>query len=168
MTLKSGTNRLWPTTIKKSEFCVTEDMLSSALQKQVHPSIETLALALFDDYLQSELNMSLTQYNSQKLTGWVNRYENSSMNYHTHHGAHLSSVFYLVMEGAGGEIEFYDPRHFAARGYDMHWRTMFDSVKFAPLAGDVVVFPSYLYHNVNPAPGFKLSVPVDLFVFNDQ
>lgn len=65
MTLKSGTNRLWPTTIKKSEFCVTEDMLSSALQKQVHPSIETLALALFDDYLQAELNMSLTQYNSQ-------------------------------------------------------------------------------------------------------
>jgi uncharacterized protein (TIGR02466 family) len=166
--LKSGLNKLWPTTIKKSEFSVTEEMIAYAMQKQVHPSIEALALDMFDDYLKSELDIGLEEYKSTKVSSWVNRFEQSSMNYHTHNGAHLSSVFYLVMEGRGGEIEFYDPRHFAARGYDMNWRKLFDSITFKPIAGDVVIFPSYLYHSVSTAHGFKISVPVDLFLFNNR
>lgn len=165
---KSDYLNLWPTTIYKSTFELDEEMITSAMLKEVPKAIYDLALKYFDDYLKEVVGLSLYDYKAYRLDSWINRYENTDMEYHTHNGSHLSAVFYLVVEGDGGEITFYDPRFFAARGYDMNFRKLHSNFVLKPNSGDFVIFPSFLYHSVKVSKGFKISIPVDLFLFNDN
>ena len=42
---------------------------------------------------------------------------------------------------------------------------MFEKIKFAPSSGDVLIFPSFLYHNVETFNGkMRLAMPVDLTI----
>jgi uncharacterized protein (TIGR02466 family) len=159
---------LWPTVICKSTFEVEEETIMMATQKEVSNTIHDLARKHFDAYLKDVIGISLYDYKEHRLDSWINRYENTDMEYHTHNGAHLSAVFYPIVEGDGGEITFYDPRFFAARGYDMNFRKLHSNFVIKPSGGDVVIFPSFLYHSVKVSTGFKLSIPVDLFLFNDN
>jgi hypothetical protein len=164
---QSGFNNLWPTVIYKTVLDVQEDIITEALCKTVHSSIDKIALEHFDIYLKKTIGVSISDYSGYKLLSWVNRYENTEMEYHTHNGSHLSAVFYPVVEGEGGEIVFYDPRFFAARGYDMNFRKLHSSMTYKPEPGALIIFPSYLYHSVKSSKGFKLSIPVDLFLYNE-
>ena len=165
---KSVYLNLWPTTVYKSKFDINDEMISSAMQKEISKTIYELAEKQFDAYLKEVIGLSLYDYKGYKLDSWINRYENTDMEYHTHNGSHLSAVFYLVVEGDGGEITFYDPRFFAARGYDMNFRKLHSNFVLKPSSGDLVIFPSFLYHSVKVSKGFKISIPVDLFLFNDN
>jgi hypothetical protein len=45
----------------------------------------------------------------------------------------------------------------------------FKPLKLNPKTGDIVVFPSYLYHHVQTYnSNIRLALPVDLFLFNSQ
>jgi hypothetical protein len=159
---------LWPTTIYKSTFDVDDEIITDALQKKVSPRIKEYSLVHFDKYLIDTIGVSLYDYGGYRTDSWINRYENSDMEYHTHSGSQLSAVFYPVVEGEGGEITFYDPRFFAARGYDMNFRKLHSNYVYKPNSGDIIIFPSFLYHSVKVSKGFKISIPVDLFLFNDK
>lgn len=165
--LECGFNDLWPTTLYQNEFEVDDDIIHCAMQKKVSPRIHELAKTHFELYLNEVLDISFADYKDYKFLSWVNRYENSEMEYHTHNGSQLSAVYYPVVEGAGGEITFYDPRFFAARGYDMKFRKLYEPVEIKPYSGLFVIFPSFLYHSVKLSTGFKLSIPVDLFLYSD-
>jgi hypothetical protein len=166
--MNSKTIDLWPTKIQIGSFDVDGEIILSAMNKQVSDKIHELARDAFNDYLEETLEISLSDYKSHKLLSWVNRYENTDMEYHTHNGSQLSAVFYPVVEGEGGEITFYDPRFFAARGYDMNFRKLYDKFVIKPESGMFVVFPSFLYHSVKVSHGFKISIPVDLFLFTEH
>jgi hypothetical protein len=168
MMLNLGMNNLWSTPVYKGKFEVNPDIVLSAMNKEVHHKVHDLAETHFDQYLNETLGIALSDYKDHKLLSWVNRYENTEMEYHTHNGAHLSAVYYPIVEGSGGEIVFYDPRFFAARGYDMNFRRLHGSYELKPEAGDFIIFPSYLYHSVRVSAGFKLSIPVDLFLYSDS
>ena len=85
---------------------------------------------------------------------------------HNHSGSHLSAVFYLLCEEKnGGNIVLHDPRTNANRGYIDEFQSMFEKIKFTPSSGDVLIFPSFLYHNVETFNGkMRLAMPVDLTI----
>ena len=166
--LNYGFNDLFVTKILKGKFDITDDIILDAMNKTVSSKIHEFAKIHFNEYLNDILGLSLSDYKGYKLSSWVNRYENSEMEYHTHNGAQLSAVYYPVVEGVGGESAFYDPRFFAARGYDLSFRTLYEPVEVKPESGLFVIFPSYLYHSVKVSRGFKISIPVDLFLYTDS
>ena len=90
-----------------------------------------------------------------KLSGWMNANPKGAFNApHTHPGAHWSGVYYVaqpdVETGNSGMIEFIDPRT------DLpNWRILKAPAfklkkKLRPLAGELILFPSYLVHWVYP------------------
>ena len=88
---------------------------------------------------------------------------------HNHSGASISAVFYLLSEDIdkGGELLFQDPRTNANRGYNNDFRKLFQPKSILPTSGDMVVFPSYVYHYTNPFHGkLRLAIPVDFFPKN--
>ncbi|WP_159805286.1 TIGR02466 family protein [Litoreibacter roseus] len=76
---------------------------------------------------------------------------------HIHPGALWSSVYYLHTPEDCGEIEFVNPRIsnvMNAAKFDSDRRRPVEcwtSVKFTPSAGQLSIFPSWLYHSVHPS-----------------
>ena len=85
--------------------------------------------------------------------GWVNINPPGAFNApHDHSGFALSGVYYASVppEGRGGAIEFLDPRA-NANAYTIEGAASFHR-KFVinPKSGNLLVFPSYLIHWVQP------------------
>jgi len=102
------------------------------------------------------------------IRGWLTGYgTNYAMPKHNHSGSHVSAVFYLLCENNhGGDIILHDPRTNANRGYIPEFSKMFDPIRFTPQTGDVLMFPSFLYHNVETFRGkIRLALPVDLTIY---
>lgn len=120
------------------------------------------------DYLKIH-NVDIGNY-EMMFKGWITGSSNYySAGYHNHSGAALSSVFYICCEekDAGGEIIFHDPRTNANRGYIENFNHLFKPVEFVPQTGDILVFPSFLYHQVNTYfSKLRLAIPVDMFLVN--
>jgi hypothetical protein len=129
---------------------------------------EKVFLPHFDTYLKetSGKNIDFWKY---RLNGWVASYtEGSSLDFHNHRGSQLSSVLYLIADekDVGGEICFTDPRQNANRGYDLNFNGWFDSFKVKPKCGQIVIFPSFLYHYVSTyKSNVRLALPVDCFLY---
>jgi hypothetical protein len=193
--MKQGFNDLWPTTVlfdKMNNQQVMDDACQELFTKHdlaepvshinqdgifvgcgdgLTQFKEQIVIPAFEKYLNQVFNTSLSAYNEYRLKGWITGGgDNYSMVYHNHSGAHLSAVFYLIAEekNFGGDIVFSDPRHNANRGYDREIRQSFNNVSITPQSGDILVFPSYLYHFVNPYfSSLRVAVPVDLFLYYD-
>ncbi len=187
--LNDGINNLWPTTIIKdtikdkelldavtNELFVMYDLYdppSDIRQDNIFnsgsPVLERfkneIVMPCFDRYLKEVYNIELKNYPHSFLRGWVAGYANGYfMVNHNHSGSHLSAVFYLLAEedNSGGEIIFEDPRVNANRGYPTEMLTHFKALSHQPKTGDLVVFPSFLYHCVSPYNNkYRLAVPVD-------
>jgi hypothetical protein len=127
-----------------------------------------IVIPTFENYLNTAHNASLKEYKSFKLKAWITGTGNGyNMVYHNHSGAAFSAVFYLLAEEkqAGGSIVFSDPRSNCNRGYDSNLSKEFENIFHLPSTGDVLVFPSFLYHYVNPYYSkFRIAMPVDLFI----
>ena len=92
------------------------------------------------------------------LTAWANVNRTGSWNrFHNHPECHWSGVYYVragdfsqePVEGAG-HIEFHDPRgavNMVSHGEESQFG---GKIRIAPQDGLMVVFPSWLYHGVNP------------------
>jgi hypothetical protein len=103
------------------------------------------------------------------LKSWINngsgRY---SLGFHNHSGAQLSAVLYLISEETdrkGGQIRFHDPRFNANRGLVSKFKEKHNDFVVAPMSGDFIIMPSYLYHSVTPFHGItRLVMPIDIFI----
>jgi uncharacterized protein (TIGR02466 family) len=163
MKLNAGLNNLYPTTVSLDNITVIQEYIDLAITLEIHSDLYKLATSIFDNYIQATLPETIDSWD-YKIDGWINCYQQNEMEYHTHSGAALSTVIYLMNDADGGEITFYDPRHFAARGYDMRFRPLFDPISYKPKTGEVITFPSYLYHAVKPTKGFRISAAFDLYL----
>src|SRR5210317_780312 len=108
-----------------------------------------IVLPSFYEYYKTEFNKELNS--NFFLRAWVTGYGLSyAMPNHNHSGSHLSAVFYLISEDRdnGGRIVLSDPRFNANRGYKNDFSKWFQSEKYLPSSGDFLIFPSFLYHNV--------------------
>lgn len=91
-------------------------------------------------------------------------YQNESLPYHNHESV-LTGVLYLTVPGA--EVHFHDPRGNASRNYPREFDDIgfFDTLKLLPKTGDIVIFPSYLFHSVmtNFSKYPRVVIPFDVF-----
>jgi hypothetical protein len=133
---------------------------------------ETVVYPAFNSFLKKTLNRSIDDWKGHKTHGWIAGYGNGySLTHHNHRGSQLSAVFYLMCNSQknGGEIVFTDPRQNSNRGYDPAFQEWFEPLRIIPENGDIVVFPSYLYHYVETyTSSIRLAMPVDLFLFNSE
>lgn len=132
---------------------------------------EQIVLKSFNSFLRNTLNKEIEDWASYELKGWLTGTgKDYSLNYHNHSGAQISSVFYLLCEeGRGGSISFTDPRQNSNRGYDSKFSSWFQSMTLNPKSGDIVVFPSFVYHDVSSYQGnIRLAMPVDLYLHSSR
>lgn len=134
-------------------------------------------IPVFEKYLKEQLNIDLKK-EKYFLKSWLNGSgvtfkEGYAMPEHNHSGSHLSAVFYLLNENQnlGGTLNIRDPRANANRGYQINtnFSKMFDDKRFQPKTGDVILFPSFVYHGVESFFGkLRISMPVDLVLLNND
>jgi len=125
----------------------------------------------FDKFYKQEFGFSVKEKKFM-LRGWVTGYGISyAMQKHNHSGSHLSAVFYLLAEEQekGGRLVISDPRFNANRGYKDEYLKWFEPHTLVPTTGDIIVFPSFLYHNVETFYGkLRLAMPVDLILYDNE
>ncbi len=126
----------------------------------------------FNSFLRNTLGKEIHEWGSHSMHGWITGTgRDYSLNFHNHRGAQLSAVFYLLCEeqDRGGVITFTDPRMNANRGYDEAFVPWFEPKVIIPKSGDIVVFPSFLYHFVTTyQSNIRIAVPVDLFLSTNK
>jgi uncharacterized protein (TIGR02466 family) len=90
----------------------------------------------------------------------------SSINLHQHNGAVISGVFYINIPH--GKLRLLDPRLNASRGYPSNFQKYFQSIEIKPKAGDLVMFPSFVWHEVHSEiPQQRILMPFDVYVDKD-
>jgi hypothetical protein len=133
---------------------------------------EKVVYPAFNEFLDLSLDKKIEDWDSHKLHGWITGSVNGyNIEFHNHRGSQLSAVFYILCEedNKGGEITFADPRMNSNRGYDDSFAEWFKGMSFKPKSGDIVVFPSFLYHFVSTYYGsIRLAMPVDLFLHTNK
>ena len=117
---------------------------------------------------------------SWKMNSWANVNRAGHGNeFHTHPGAYWSATYYVDDGGIadnparGGEFEIQDPRGVAPAMYAPllafavpGGRSVGASELIRPVAGMLMMFPSWLSHGVRPytGPGVRISIAMNLFV----
>ena len=143
---------------------IFEDDDSGIIQK-----FQNTAFECFNSYLKETLGKQISDWESYEMKAWITGHgKDYSMFIHNHAGAQLSGVFYILAEdqNAGGDIVFSDPRSNSNRGYDDWFHPLFERFHHTPQTGDYMIFPSFVYHHVNPYYStLRICVPVDLFLY---
>ena len=96
-----------------------------------------------------------------RLAGWINVNRAGDHNVlHCHPGCFLSAVYYVRIPQPmkGGEIVFRDPRGpavamYETPGIELPWVGTGTGLPFSPSAGQLLIFPSWLEHRVEPFEG---------------
>mgnify|MGYP000427375778 CR=1 FL=1 len=84
--------------------------------------------------------------------GWAVINKKNSFNVkHNHQNCYLSSAYYIKKPENSGDITFHDPKE--AKTYRFpevkkHTNYSAESITIKPEEGDLLIFPSYLYHDV--------------------
>lgn len=125
------------------------------------PEIKTLASHI-DTLVRQMAGIAVSQQawkGALTYKAWANVSRSGHYNrMHNHPGAHWSGVYYVdpgdpsIGESDTGKIEFQDPRGFAAMV--MTPGNPFTRIlNFQPAAGRVLIFPSFMFHTVQPHAG---------------
>jgi hypothetical protein len=69
----------------------------------------------------------------------------------------------------GGTLELLDPRPNVNRGYNSEFANLFPRETMTPNSGDIIVFPSFIFHNTNLFVGKRrIALGVDLYDTNHR
>ncbi len=110
------------------------------------------------------------------VEGWANLLRRGQYNsLHLHPNSTWSGVYYVTGNPApeagasplSGKIEFVDPRPGASATYTVE-NAMQSRVTLSPAAGTMLLFPSWLQHQVHPyeGPGERISIAFNVLVTN--
>jgi len=140
------------------EYDILKDDQSDVIQKFKN----SVVIPTFEKFMEIE---AIPGYESCNIRSWVTGAKHGYViNPHNHSGASLSGVFYLLFEETkfGGELILQDPRFNANRSYQPNFKKWFEELSIMPSTGDILIFPSYLYHYTSIFTGrLRLALAVD-------
>ena len=110
----------------------------------------------FKDFLkhiiEDEIGWEYVPNKQRVVAMWAIINKKNSYNVkHNHQNCYLSSAYYIKKPENSGDITFYDPKE--AKTYrfpevEKHTSYSAESITVKPEEGDLLIFPSYLYHDV--------------------
>lgn len=176
---------LWPNIIRKFKLTEeqTEDLLLLAMTTasvkltgsldesnrilegtELRTKLDDIIIPEFVKYAKDVYDYELeeTSYVAWHRTTFDGR----ALDVHEHSGSNLTCVVYL--EATEGDLVIIDPRGSSSRGYPWEIRNKhFGEFRSTPSSGDVIIFPSYLYHFVSQhTPSHRTMIAID-FMFKD-
>ena len=192
--LPEGMNFLWPTPVKvekapigRCESVLTELLTTHDLTPPLNGVVgenifrnsgpeltkfkNEIVIPAFERYFNEAYNDSISNYHDFELVGRLTTMGvNHSTPMHAHCDSQVVGVFYLLADTAnGGDIGIVDPRGAAHRGYYGKMNDSFKARNHQPLTGDVVMFPSYVYHYVAVhSTSLRVALAVDLGLFMNR
>lgn len=112
----------------------------------------------FLNYFRPETRQTKDRF---RLKGWINVNRAGDHNVlHCHPGCFLSATYYVKVppDMKGGDIVFRDPRGpavamYETPGIELPWVGSGTGIPFSPSTGRLLVFPSWLEHNVERFEG---------------
>jgi uncharacterized protein (TIGR02466 family) len=100
----------------------------------------------------ADIRQQCPNFNLKLGSIWININGPNDYNVrHTHPNAALSGAFYVSVDEHSGEIVFYNPsaiHHYPITAFDLFYR----SVKYKPRNGMLIIFPSWIEHEVYSSP----------------
>lgn len=84
--------------------------------------------------------------------------------YHGHDYSFIAGIVYLTPQDTG--LVLHDPRVNACRGYPKQFRQEFADVTLVPQPGDVIMFPSYVFHSTMVHNGDKPRIVIPFNVMD--
>lgn len=97
-----------------------------------------------------------------KTKSWFfNGNSGGGLEYHNHPNSQITAIYYLTDSIA--DLVIYDPRANASRGYPPEvLKNHFSNYRLSPKAGDLVIIPAYLAHQVTPSSDqFRITLVTD-------
>lgn len=129
-----------------------EDYGTAAVFDRLAKMHDPVAMRLFDsirqhvgEYTRHLPNSYLLEVNSVTKIQLCILQPGEVTAYHGHDYSYIVGIVYLSPQNTG--LILHDPRVNAARGYPSQFRQEFADVTIVPKPGDVVIFPSYVYHS---------------------
>lgn len=182
--IETGLNKFWHTPVYKTNVKFPDEMVNYLLttysaDKNVSANVsggnlfEDTYLINYQEFIKPVFSVYAgmlgvdLQKKDYDLRAWLTGYGTGyAMPKHNHSGSHISAVFYLLVDEKGGDLILHDPRTNANRGYKDELQSMFEPIRFSPKSGDIIMFPSYLYHSVESFNGkIRLAMPIDLILY---
>jgi hypothetical protein len=138
------------------------DILKNDKSDVIQKFKNSVVIPAFEKFIEIE---EIPGYESCHIRSWVTGAKHGYViNPHNHSCSSLSGVFYLLFEEKqfGGELILQDPRFNANRSYQPNFKKWFEDLSIMPTTGDIIIFPSYLYHYTSIFTGrLRLALAVD-------
>jgi hypothetical protein len=172
-------NELWPTTLAQFTWDdqialgnVVNDIIMKfpdGISDHERPDIDEyselkLAHEFIDNSIKSYLESDFPKQKSFSFNWWVHVYRQGATHHiHNHLGSQFTGILYLATPPVGGELVLHDPRGNANRGYNSNLNHIFEPVVLKPQAGDLFIFPSFVWHNVETVKDMRICMPFDVW-----
>lgn len=123
------------------------------------PGLEDLKQIVIDnalDFMNRSLPLNNLSWKVRTMHSWsLNMTSESYLLHHNHKNSHLTAVYYFLVDTPEhlGKLRLTDPRTNANRAYSDLFNPWFDTLQFQPEAGKFLIFPSFVYHNVEVFKG---------------
>jgi len=146
----------WPTSNTDVDVFRDKDHYTPAFDRLIGYIDDTVR-----DYCSAVFGLG--QQAANKLTTKTHVSNHNNIRGHQHSGSVVSGIFY-IRAPKGGDLILSDPRSNAVRGYPDPFKHYFKEQIITPKDGDIIIFPSYLWHEVNgdnDEP--RISMPFDTF-----
>ena len=166
----------WPNDSSASLKRISEQVEAHLLNREINPSFnrsnflgsQSKRCLLKDSpyLLDSERKILIEMIRSVlplngnfRVSSWINcSPAGSSNSAHVHPGAEISGVLYIKVPEGSGQIVFRDPRPQAEMSHlqsklGKAFKSLNPRFPFRPESGDLLLFPSWLMHQVEPGIG---------------
>lgn len=133
-----------------AEYPLLDDYGTSAVFDNLLAKGDERAIRLFDE-VRATVNQSIRSLPSIHTLPAIYKMQLCVLQpgevtaYHCHPWSYLTGIVYLTPQDTG--LILHDPRANAVRGYPTQFSEQFADVKIVPTPGDIVMFPSYVFHS---------------------